>query len=242
MIALPSGVKPFRTAEAAAHACGGRILAVLQQAHTAGRNASVAFSGGSTPKIMFAWMAQQSVDWSRTHIFFVDERAVPPDHEQSNYRMTHEALIQPAGIPPGNVHRIRAELGPEKAAHFYEAELTDFFGLCEVEIPRFDVIHLGMGSDAHTASLFPGEPLIGDRRGLTAGVFVPKLEAWRITLLPGVLLKASNVVVLATGADKAAALSSVFNGPPSPREYPMQVVARNRSNIEWFVDEYAVAE
>lgn len=195
----------------------------------AGR-ASVAFSGGSTPKLMFAWMARQPFDWSRIEIFWVDERCVLPTHEDSNFRMTREALLD--HIQPAGVHRILGELPPVEAAVAYENEIVSVLGAD----PRFDVIHLGMGADAHIASLFPGVAEIDSREGTTAAVWVPKLNAHRVTLLPKPILNANHIVMLVTGTDKSSALEQVMSGPYNPAEYPAQLVDRNASAIAWFTD------
>jgi 6-phosphogluconolactonase len=226
-------------ARSAAEACGAYILEQLAGAVSKNGAASLAISGGSTPKMMFDAMARATFDWTNVHVFWVDERAVPPDHEQSNYRLAHEHLLQPAGIT--NVHRILAELPPDHAASRYARELRDHFRPQDRPMPSFDVIHLGIGSDAHTASLFPGEPLIEDRDGLAAAVYVAKMQQWRITLLPGVLLAARHVAVLAAGADKRSALKHILHGPNSPLEYPAQVVMGRTSGPVFFVDESAVS-
>lgn len=223
------------TPQEAAEACGAHILERLAEAVKARGTATLAISGGSSPKLMFDWMAKAAFDWTNVHLFWVDERAVPPEHEQSNYRMAKEHLIDPAGLK--NVHRIHAELPPDHAASGYVRELSDHFG----DKPVFDVIHLGIGPDAHTASLFPGEPLIEDRDGLAAAVYVEKIPQWRITLLPAVLLAAREVVILATGADKREPLRQVLEGAYSPLEYPAQIVMNRTTNPVFFLDSAASA-
>jgi 6-phosphogluconolactonase len=227
----------FADAQSAAEACCADILARLAQAVADKGNASLAISGGSTPKLMFDAMARTSFDWSHVHVFWVDERPVPPNHEQSNYKLAHDHLIEPAKI--ANAHRIPAELPPDHAASRYAHELRDYFQLQDRMLPRFDVIHLGIGADAHTASLFPGEPLIENRDGLAAAVYVQKVKQWRITLLPGVLLAARHVAVLAAGADKVDALRHIFHDPFVPLEYPAQLVTRRTSPTVFFLDEAA---
>ncbi|MGB9611442.1 MAG: 6-phosphogluconolactonase, partial [Bryobacteraceae bacterium] len=143
------------------------------------------------------------------------------------------------GQAPQNVHRVEGELPPGEAARRYEAEIRSFFRLAPGALPQFDVIHRGLGADAHTASLFPGEPLIEDREGIAAAVWVEKLSAWRITLLPGVLLNARHTVVLATGADKAEALRNVFLAPHEPKQFPGQLGLREGLAMTWFLDEAA---
>jgi 6-phosphogluconolactonase len=223
----------FDTAQQAAEACGAEILRVLGTAVALRGRAAVAFSGGSSPKMMFAWMATQPFDWSTVDIFWVDERCVPPDHADSNFRMTREALLD--HIHPGAVHRILGELPPEEAAAKYREELGTVFG----GHPQFDIIHLGMGADSHIASLFPGVAEIADRTGSAAAVWVPKLNAHRVTLLPRVLLDAKQVAMLVTGEDKAEALRKVFQGSHDPAAHPAQLIHRNASLVEWFLDRKA---
>lgn len=183
---------------------------------------SLAISGGSSPKALFKELAGSPVNWSRVQLYWVDERCVPPDHEQSNYRMACEYLIVPAGIPAGNVHRVETEFAPAEAAERYAARIPDVF----------DVLHLGMGPDAHTASLFPGDRLIEDRSRTVAATYAHKFEQWRVTLCPRVLLEARHVVMYAPGADKADALRKVREGPLQPLLYPAQLL-RLRERVDW---------
>lgn len=230
----PPDLRTHSDAQEAAEACGAYILQTLSDALQANGTASLAISGGSTPKLMFDSMASSPFDWSHVHVFFVDERSVPPDHEQSNFRMANEHLITPARIE--HAHRILAELPPDHAASQYSDDLRAHFRLENGQLPRFDVVHLGIGPDAHTASLFPGEPLIEDRDGLAAAVYVEKIPQWRITLLPGVLLAARHVAVLAAGSDKRAALSQILRGPYTPMEHPAQLVTRRTAATIFFLD------
>jgi 6-phosphogluconolactonase len=210
----------------------------LAEAVEARGTASLAISGGSTPTMMFDAMAAAPFDWSNVHVFWVDERPVPPEHAQSNFRLANEHLIIPTGIQ--NVHRILAELPPDHAASRYAHEIRDTFQMSDRSMPEFDVIHLGMGADAHTASLFPGEPMIQDRAGIAAAVYVHTVRQWRITLLPGVLLAARNVVLLAAGADKQSALNHLLQGPHAPIDYPVQLVNERTSRTVFFLDELAL--
>ncbi len=210
------------------------MMAFIKGARDAADRASVAISGGSSPKPMFAKMAAAAIDWSGVHIFFVDERCVPPTDSASNFKMANEYLLQPAGIPEAQVHRILGELEPHEAARRYAAELADFFGEAT---PRFDVIHRGMGPDAHTASLFPGDALIDDRAGITAATFAAKFNQWRVTLLPAALLAAKHTVVLAAGADKTGALGHVFGTERDEKKYPSQIGLREGIDMTWFTEE-----
>jgi 6-phosphogluconolactonase len=169
----------------------------------------------------------------------VDERCVPPSDPQSNYRLAEESLIAPAPIPRRNVHRIPAELTPERAAEHYADDIRNFFPLEDGALPHFDIVQQGMGPDAHTASLFPGEPLIEDREGIAAAVLAPKAPKWRVTLLPGVLLSARHTVFLVSGEDKAEAVRAVFQDDYDPMRLPAQVVSHHGRSVSWFLDDAA---
>lgn len=230
------------TAEQAAGACGAWIIGELDLVLRSSASATLAISGGSTPKLMFDAMAVLPFDWSRLQIFWVDERCVPPDDAQSNYKLAKEHLLDRTNIPSANVHRIRGEQPPEQAAADYVEEIRSLFGGRTGLLPSFDVIHRGIGDDAHTASLFPGEPLIADRTAIAAHVYVEKLQMHRVTLLPGVLIAAKKTVILAAGADKAEPIVNVLRGPEDPFKFPCQIATRGAHNAFWFLDESAAAK
>jgi len=228
---------------AAAEACGARIFELLGKARRERDVAFLAVSGGSTPKMMFEWMARQAFDWRNIHLFQVDERCVPPDHELSNYRMLREALLSRAALDveplaPDQVHRVAGESDPMEAATQYAAEICRVVGVRPGETPVFDVIHRGMGDDAHTASLFPGEPLIADRVGITGAVWVSKMRQHRVTLLPAVLEATRHSLCLACGTDKSEPLREVLHGERDAMRFPSQIAAQR---TEWFVDRAAAA-
>jgi 6-phosphogluconolactonase len=229
----------LRDASEAAQACARYTLGVLDEERAEKKQATIAISGGTTPKLLFECMASSDFKWEGIHFFWVDERPVPPDDDRSNYKLAAEALLKPAKIPESQVHRICAELEPKVAADRYVDEIRGFFKLQPGELPRFDVIHRGMGPDAHTASLFPGEALIADRQKIAAPVWVEKLSQWRITLLPGVLLAAHHTAMLVAGEDKATPMRSVFEEPYDPGKYPAQLGLRDAKEVEWFLDEPA---
>jgi 6-phosphogluconolactonase len=223
-------------ASAAARACAARVLALLGGVLSQRDVAAFAISGGSTPKLLFDQLAASAFPWERVHLFWVDERCVPPADDASNYKLANDHLIGPARIPEANIHRIYGELDPPEAAARYVVDIRGFFHLDGAELPRFDVMHRGMGPDAHTASLFPGSPLVEDHSRIAAAVFAPQFNQWRVTLLPGVLEAARNTVLLVAGADKAEALRAVFQAPYDPKKCPAQIGARE---AEWFVDRAA---
>ena len=233
-------IRPFADAEAAATACAAQILDWLREALENQCLASLAISGGSSPRRMFEIFATTRFEWERVHLFWVDERAVPPSDQQSNFKFAQDAWLKPGNFPAPNIHRVLAELDPAEAAARYTEGIQKFFGLAAGELPHFDVVHRGMGPDAHTASLFPGESLIEDRSAIAAAVWVEKFHQWRITLLPGVLMAARHTALLVAGADKTAALRSVLSGPFDPLRYPTQIASG--PGTVWFVDTAAAQD
>jgi 6-phosphogluconolactonase len=227
-------VRQFPDAEAAAEACAQQILDWLRDALANRALASLAISGGSSPRRMFEIFSHTAFEWERVHVFWVDERAVPPTDTQSNFKFAQDSWLRPGNFPAPNIHRVLAELDLATAAARYVEDIQRFFGLAAGELPHFDVVHRGMGPDAHTASLFPGEPLIADHTGIAAAVWVEKFKQWRITLLPGVLAAAHHTALLVAGEDKTAALRSVLTESVDPLQYPAQI-ASGQGTV-WFVD------
>jgi 6-phosphogluconolactonase len=226
-------------ANAAAEACAHHVVGLLEEVLAGQDSATFAISGGSSPKSMFDRLAATRFHWEKVHLFWVDERCVPPTDGQSNFKMANEHLIRPAHMPMHNAHRIMGELSPPAAAVRYVDEIREFFGLETGQMPRFDIVHLGMGPDAHTASLFPGQPLIDDRDLIAAPVYVEKFKQWRVTLLPGVLLAAKHTVFLVAGDDKAEAARAVFHDEYEPKKHPAQIASHQGRGVTWFLDEAA---
>jgi 6-phosphogluconolactonase len=225
--------------DAAAEACAHHIISLLEGALDGQDLATFAVSGGSTPKLLFRKLAAMPFRWDRVVLFWVDERCVPPADDASNFKLANENLILPAHIPSRNVHRILGELQPEAAAKRYVEEIREFFGLDEGEMPRFDVVHRGMGPDAHSASLFPGDPLIDDRERIAAAVYAQTHHQWRVTLLPGALLAAKHTVFIVAGEDKTEAVRAVFQEEYDPKKYPAQIASHHGRGVTWFLDESA---
>jgi 6-phosphogluconolactonase len=230
-----SDLRVFPDAHEAAGHCAAQILQYLGDLP----RSTLAISGGTSPRIMFEIFATAKFDWSRVHLFWVDDRCVPPTDPQSNFKLANDTWLGPAKFPETNIHRIQTERDPEDAAEIYADELRLVFG---EDIPQFDVIHRGMGPDAHTASLFPGEPLIDDRTNLAAAVYVEKLNSHRVTLLPAVLLAAKHTVMLVTGADKTLPLADVLYSPHDPKKFPCQLTERDGGQVAWFLDQAAAAK
>ena len=203
---------------------------------------AVALSGGSTPAALYALLAttefRARVDWSSVHLFWGDERCVPPDHPDSNFRMTRENLLDRIQLPADNIHRMRGELEPTAAADAYEAELKRFFGS---GMPRFDLIFLGLGEDGHTASLFPGSAALEPSERLVAAVYVEKLRSHRLTLTPAVINAAAEVVFLIAGASKQEIVNEIFAGAAAATRYPAARVAPVNGRLIWLIDTAAAA-
>ena len=197
----------------------------------------VALAGGSTPRAAYELAAGMDVDWSSTGFWFGDDRAVPPDHEHSNYRMARQALLD--RIEPGALHRIKGELGQQEAAEDYERELREAFG---ESTPALDLILLGLGPDAHTASLFPGDGALGERVRLAVGIETPGMAPLvpRVTLTLPVLNAGREVLFLVAGEDKADAVGRAFAGPPDP-DAPASLVSPDPGSLSVLLDAPAAA-
>lgn len=210
---------------------------------TAGRFA-VALSGGSTPRALYELLVtdqfRQLVPWSRIHLFWGDERCVPPGHAESNFRMAREVLLDKAPIPAQNIHRMPAEQADHRhAAAVYEQTLRTFFELKAGELPCFDLILLGMGEDGHTASLFPGTTALAETEQLVASSYVEKLATYRLTLTVPVINHAANVVFLVAGKSKASVLREVLEGEHRPQRFPSQLIRPMEGRLLFIVDREA---
>ena len=190
---------------------------------------AVALAGGNTPRGVYELLAKEpagKLPWDKIHLFFGDERHVPPDHPDSNYRMVRETLVGKVPIPEANVHRVRAEMDAPTPASQYESTLREFFHLQPGEWPRFDLILLGMGDDGHTASLFPGSPALQEASRLVVAN-PTTLKGDRITLTLPVLNHAANVIFLVSGAGKAPIMQSAFASANGTRFPARQVQPAN---------------
>ena len=200
---------------------------------------TVALSGGSTPKLMFQILADQFYDdvaWDRIHFFWSDERHVPPDHPESNYRMANEALLSHVPVSADHNHRIPSE-NPDAgvAAAEYEQTLTD---VTKQSVPRLDLIFLGLGTDGHVASIFPGSEVLHETKRLVAAPYVEKLKSYRITMTLPLLNNAASVVFLVSGAEKAEIVKEVLG---DGNKYPAQFVKPVQGELIWMLDKEAAA-
>ena len=200
---------------------------------------AVSLAGGTTPKAAYQLLGgrdyRDDLEWNKIDIFFGDERCVPPEDDQSNYKMANNAFMAAVGIPTENIHRIRGEINPEDAAEEYREELRQVLG----PEPRFDLVMLGMGPDGHTASLFPGsDPMEGEEQ-LVRAVYSTSQAQWRVTLTPRVLNNARTIVFAAEGTAKTAILKRVREGEYTPTQLPSQIIVPRDGELIWLVDKAA---
>ena len=215
------------------------FILLAEEALRKGGLFSVALAGGSTPQQMYTRLSQASLSWDRICFFWGDERCVPPDHHDSNYRMAYEALLKSIPVPQNNIFRIHGEFPVKQAAQKYEEDLHLFF---DGNIPQFNLVVLGLGSDGHTASLFPGEPAIHNKSQWVAPVIhkvPPPPLVDRVTLTMPVLNAAANVLFLVSGSEKTTRLAQVLNGPFNPALIPAQAVKPVKGTSHWLIDQAA---
>jgi 6-phosphogluconolactonase len=235
-------VRVLADPEALAKAARDEIAHAILAAVGERDRCDLVLSGGSTPRRTHELLAAVELPWDKVHVFFGDERCVPPDHADSNWLMARETLIQRARIPDANVHRIAGERDPEDAAADAEDVIQEHFALRPGEMPRFDVVLLGMGADGHTASLFPGTNAIEESTRLVVANHVEKLSAWRVTMTFPVFEAARRVIFLVGGADKAAMVRSATVQRPSPATPIAGRVRPRGGGLLWLVDVAAGAK
>lgn len=249
-----ANVSIYRDAEELAVKAARRFARLADQYIVGCGRFAVALSGGSTPRAMFSLLAEHpfadTVPWSSIYFFWGDERCVPPDHPDSNYRMANETLLSKVPVPPQNIFRMPAEIpDPEQAAEQYARALSRFFfarpgapesGTAPLSsLPRFDLVFLGMGPDGHTASLFPHSAALEAGEQIVVANYIEKFAAHRITLTAATINNARNVTFLAAGDDKAEVLKNVLEGSFQPDLYPSQMIHPGNGTLLWMVDEAA---
>jgi 6-phosphogluconolactonase len=235
-------------AAALAASAAREFVEVAERAVAARGVARIAISGGSTPKAAFALLADPAqpwrarMPWANLDLWWVDERCVPPGDPDSNYRMTREAMLDHVPLPPEQIHRMEGELDPDVAASRYESALRNAFRLEGAELPRFDLLALGMGPDGHTASLFPHTAALHELGRLVVANHVETVkDSWRITLTGPVINRADEVFFLVGGADKAAILKEVFMGPRDPERLPSQLIKPANGILTLLLDRAAAS-
>ncbi len=238
----------FADAEAICQAAAREFTLRALEGITGRGRFHVALSGGSTPKRLYELLAgppfRQQIDWNCVHLFWGDERCVPPTDPQSNYHMTHEAMLRFLPLPAENVHRLQAERAErDAAARDYQEQIAHAFGVsANGEPPVFDLILLGLGPDGHTASLFPETEALAEQHRWVVPNYVPKFNAYRLTLTVPILNQARQVLFLVAGPDKAGPLLQVFTGPRNPAHLPAQLIRPVNGQLTWFVDRAAVQQ
>lgn len=233
----------FSSEDAVLRALANFFVATADQAIAARGRFAVALSGGSSPKKLYELLASDAyrvqVAWGKVYFFFGDERTVPKTSPDSNYLMAKKALFDPLDTRPDHVFAVDTTLAPAEAAAQYEVAIEEFFG---DEPARFDLVLLGLGDNAHTASLFPHTPVLHDASVGVKDVFVAELNTTRITLTAPLLNQARATAFLVYGAGKAIAVQQILQGPRDVDQYPAQLIAPAGGNVHWFLDEAAAAD
>jgi 6-phosphogluconolactonase len=235
-------------ADALSRAAAEHFLERAQAAVSANGVARIAISGGNTPKRTFELLANPAekflaaMPWAKIEVYWVDERMVPPDDKDSNYRMTREALLDKVPVKPAQIFRIEGELAPEQAAARYESAIRNHLRLEGAQGPRFDVLALGMGDDGHTASLFPHTDAINEMIRIAVANHVPQQkDSWRVTLTWPVINEASDVFFLIAGKDKAQPVHDVLLGKYDPETLPSQLIRPRNGKLLMLLDRDAAA-
>lgn len=238
---LPSEIRVLPTQSDLFRAAAVEFAELARQAIRENDRFTVALSGGSTPRGMFSLLASgliPNIPWGKIFFFWGDERHVPPDNPESNYRMANESMLSTVPVPAQNIFRIHAEGKDANAvAANYEQTIQNFFALKPGEFPRFDLILLGMGPDGHTASLFPGTAALQETKKIFVANWVEKLGDFRFTLTYPAINHATEVAFLVSGADKAATLAQVLENKNAG--LPSQKIAPEDGKLVWFADEAA---
>ncbi len=219
-----------------------------EQAVAARGRARIAISGGSTPKAVFALLADPQqpylarIPWDKLQLFWVDERCVGPTDPESNYGMTKKAMLDAVPLPASQVHRMEGELDPEDGAARYEAEIRNGFKLEGAETPTFDLIILGLGPDGHTASLFPHTEGLNNMTNIVIANHVPQKDTWRLTLTWPVITQGREVAFLIEGDEKADMIKTVWAGTYDPESWPAQLIRPASGKLTLLLDQAAAAK
>ncbi len=240
---MDTRIQVFPTTAALTYGAAEKISAVLSAAQVNRGVVSLALSGGSTPRAVYELLAspvyRNRIDWQHLQIFWGDERCVPPESSESNYRMGYQALLRHVPVPSRHIHRIRGELPPAEAARAYEIELHNAFGIAPAEIPQLSLVLLGLGDDGHTASLFPGSSAARESRRLVAETFVERLSTWRVTMTYPLLKNAGAILFLVSGTSKSEIVRSVVQ--ELRPELPASAFVRFADTVTWYLDHDAAS-
>ncbi|MDP4150892.1 MAG: 6-phosphogluconolactonase [Bacteroidota bacterium] len=246
----------FKNSEELSQAAASWIATAIGETLARQDRFTIALSGGSTPlrlhQLLAATPYKERIDWSRLHVFWGDERAVPFDDKRNNAKMAYDSLLNFVPVPASQIHVMRTDISPEEAATEYEAVLHQYFdsavggtagarGGGSGGGTSFDLVLLGMGDDGHTLSLFPGTAVVHEERAWAKAYYLEAQQMYRITLTKTIVNYSARIAFLATGAGKAHALREVLKGPANPDLYPSQVIKPVAGELHWFVDEAAVS-
>jgi 6-phosphogluconolactonase len=241
----PGELRVYGDAEQLARAAAELFVTAASEAISARGRFRVALSGGSTPRRVYELLAttpfSSRIDWDHVDVFWGDERYVPPDDLDSNYRMTAEALLSHVPVPLANIHRVPTEISPPSAAAgAYEDTIRKSFLGDSNSVPQFDLVYLGLGTNGHTASLFPHSPTLQETSRLVLADFVPEVNTWRISMTAPLLNRGRTVAFVTEGQQKAQVLRDVLLGPRDPERLPAQLIAPE-GKLLWMVDDAAAA-
>lgn len=236
-----TGLEVYANASALCEAAANRVMDLAEDAIADQGEFHIALAGGSTPRMLYSLLAlspyKEQIDWRHVFVYFGDERCVPPDHDDSNYRMAKETLLSHVPIPEENIHRIPAELADHEEAATRYAETLAHHVPCVYELPLFDLVLLGIGPDGHIASLFPGTPALEEDNHLTTPVYVEKFDSWRVSLTYPVINNANHVIIFASGEGKADILQTVLGDKAVEMDELLPVQRLHpRAELTWFVD------
>ncbi len=236
-------IRTYGDLEAVSRAAAELFVELVADAVSAHGRFAVALSGGGTPRRLYNLLAesptQEKIHWKAVHVFWGDERCVPPSDPRSNARMARLALLDHVPLPAENIHPISCDRSPREAATRYEAEIKAFFG---TEAPAFDLVLLGLGDNAHTASLFPHTPVLDEKDRWVAEVYLPEQDMHRVTLTVPIINQAREVLFLVNGPGKAKALQQVLEGPFRPHDFPAQLIRTKAGHALWLVDHDAAVK
>ena len=237
-----SQLQIFQDSQALAKAAAEKFIQLADQSILTLGRFSAALSGGNTPGSLYKMLAlpenKARLDWDYIHLFLGDERHVPPDHPESNYRMVREILLNQIDIPLKNIHRVPTELDVHQAANSYEASMREYF---EGDWPRFDLVLLGMGEDGHTASLFPHSKGLEDETHWFIANYAPKRDAWRLTLTKNAINAARDILIMVSGKSKAKILKEVLTFTGEKEKKPINLISPSNGKLAWFVDQDSVS-
>lgn len=238
-----NNIKVFKDVPSLCEATADFIIDLANKQITANGQFVLVLSGGGTPNELYKLLATESyqkrMPWKNTIIFWGDERCVGLDDKLNNSYVAKSLLLDKIDIPAANLHITPVDLSPAEAAIKYEQDLKDFF---KGKLPKFDLIFLGLGENAHTASLFPGTEVLREKVRWVKEVYVEEQKMYRITMTEPVLNQAHNIIFLVTGKSKAEVLHTIFNSPFQPEKYPAQLIKPVDGNLYWYMDEAAAAE